>query len=240
MVRIDPANYIWWLVSRAAGIVALGLISVSVLIGLTMATKILRRPGLTRKLARLHEHVALVALAAIVVHGASLLGDRWLRAGVKGLIVPFTMGYRPLYTGLGMVAAYLAALLGLSFYVRRLIGTRLWRKLHRATVLVWVLGVVHTIGSGTDASTVWLRMMMLAFGAPIVFLLLVRILHRGQPAATRAPAPAAPATAHPELRRHVAAPGSPAAAVVAPPGHDRHDEHARRARRRPAIAEETT
>jgi sulfoxide reductase heme-binding subunit YedZ len=229
MVRIDPANYIWWLVSRAAGIVALGLISVSVLIGLTMATKILRRPGLGRKLARLHEHVALVALAAIVLHGASLLGDRWLRAGVKGLIVPFTMGYRPLYTGLGMVAAYLAALLGLSFYVRRRIGTRLWRKLHRATVLVWILGVVHTIGSGTDASTVWLRMMMLAFGAPIVFLMLVRILHRGPPAA--------PAAAHPQVRRHASA---PAAAAIALPAHDHRDEHARRLRRRPAVAEETT
>ena len=91
------------------------------------------------------------------------------------------MGYRPLYTGLGMVAAYLAALLGLSFYVRRRIGTRLWRKLHRATVLVWVLGVVHTIGAGTDASTVWLRLMMLALGAPIVFLALLRIVRRGKP-----------------------------------------------------------
>src|ERR1019366_917186 len=155
---LDPASgrpaWTGLIGATALGTRALGLISVSVLIGLTMATKILRRPGLTRKLARLHEHVALVALAAIVVHGASLLGDRWLPAGGKGLIVPFTMGYRPLYTGLGMVAAYLAALLGLSFYLRRLIGTRLWRKLHRATVLVWVLGVVHTIGSGTDASTV--------------------------------------------------------------------------------------
>lgn len=229
MVRIDPANYIWWLVSRAAGIVALGLISVSVLIGLTMATKILRRPGLGRKLARLHEHVALVALAAIVVHGASLLGDRWLRAGVKGLIVPFTMGYRPLYTGIGIVAAYLAVLLGLSFYVRRRIGTRLWRKLHRATALVWILGIAHTIGSGTDASTVWLRLMMLAFGAPIVFLLLMRLLHRGTPAA--------PAAAHPQVRRHV---GAPAAAAIALPAHDDRDEHTRRVGRRPAVAGEPT
>ena len=241
-MRIDPTNYIWWLVSRAAGIVALGLISLSVLIGLTMATKILQRPGLGRKLARLHEHVALVALGAIAVHGASLLGDKWLHAGIKGLIVPFTLGYRPLFTGLGMVGAYLAALLGLSFYLRRTIGARLWRKLHRATVLVWVLGVVHTIGAGTDASTVWLRMMMLVTGAPIVFLFLVRILHRGKPAAGRGAAVAAGA-AQPELRRQAAAPIPAAATVAESPGHHRQhgrDEHARRARPRPAIAEETT
>ena len=180
-MRVDPSLYIWWLVSRAAGIVALALISLSVLIGLTMATKILRRPGLPRKLARLHEHVALVALAAIAVHGLSLLGDKWLHPGVRGIIVPFSMSYRPLFTGLGIIAGYLAALLGLSFYVRRTIGTRLWRKLHRATVAVWILGVVHTVGSGTDASTVWLRLMMLVMGAPIVFLALLRVLHGGKP-----------------------------------------------------------
>jgi methionine sulfoxide reductase heme-binding subunit len=191
-MRVDPSQYVWWLVSRAAGIVALALISLSVLIGLTMATKILRRPGLPRKLARLHEHVALVALAAIAVHGFSLLGDRWLRAGLSGIIVPFSMSYRPLFTGLGIIAAYLAALLGLSFYVRRTIGTRLWRELHRATVAVWVLGVVHTLGSGTDATTVWLRMMMLVMGAPIVFLALLRVLQRGQPNARPRADPLAP------------------------------------------------
>jgi methionine sulfoxide reductase heme-binding subunit len=191
-MRVDPSHYIWWLVSRAAGIVALALISLSVLIGLTMATKILRRPGLPRKLARLHEHVALVALAAIAAHGLSLLGDTWLHVGLRGIIVPFSMSYRPLFTGLGIIAAYLAALLGLSFYVRRTIGTRLWRKLHRATVAVWVLGVVHTIGAGTDASTVWLRLTMLVMGAPIVFLALLRVLQRGKPSARPLAGPVPP------------------------------------------------
>ena len=215
-MRVDPAHYVWWLVSRSAGIVALGLISLSVLIGLTMATRIFQRPGLARKLVRLHEHVALVALAAIAVHGASLLGDRWLRIGIRGLIVPFTMAYRPLYTGLGMVAAYLAAFLGLSFYARRRIGARLWRKLHRATVLVWVMGVAHTLGAGTDASTIWLRMTMIAMGAPIVFLLLVRLLGQRGPGAERPRAPAPASPPHPDLGRHAPA----AVSIVASPAPD--------------------
>lgn len=208
-MKIDPTRYIWWLLSRSAGIVALALISFSVLLGLTMATKIMARPGLNRKLVRLHEHVALVALAAITIHGVTLLGDRWLKAGVRGLIVPFTMGYRPLYTGLGMVAAYLAALLGLSFYIRRRIGTKLWRKLHRATVIVWALGIAHTIGAGSDASTVWMRLLMLAMGAPIVFLFLVRILSSSKPAAVRAPAMAAAQAAAAAARTARPAPAGP-------------------------------
>ena len=66
--------------------------------------------------------------------------------------VPFAMGFRPLFTGLGVVGGYLAALLGLSFYARKRIGARLWRKAHRATVVVYVLGLVHALGAGTDAS----------------------------------------------------------------------------------------
>lgn len=240
MLKIDPTRYIWWLVSRSAGIVALGLVAVSVLIGLTMATKIVSRPGLGKKLVRLHEHVALVALCAMVVHGATLLGDNWLKAGVRGLVVPFTMGYRPLYTGLGMVGAYLAALLGLSFYLRRRIGAKLWRKLHRATVLVWALGVVHTLGGGSDAGTVWLRMFLIVTGAPIVFLFLVRILSTEKGSARPARAVPTADAPHPaDVRRHPAAP----VAVAAPVGVPSHrpqtqrDDHARRARPWPAAVE---
>lgn len=176
MTSHDPTPYLWWLASRASGIVALGLVTVAVLIGLTMSTKLLHRPGVGRTLMRLHEHVALVGLFAILVHGLALLGDPWLRPGLGGLTVPFTMSYRPLFTGLGILAGYLAALLGLSFYARRRIGVKLWRRFHRATVFVWLLGVLHTLGAGSDASTQALRAFVLVPAIPIVYLTVLRIL----------------------------------------------------------------
>src|SRR5829696_7798866 len=103
MTGPDPLQYIWWLGARASGIVALALVTASVGIGLMMAGGVLRRPGLKRKLLAVHEHTALAALVAIVVHGTMLLGDRWLHAGVRGVLVPFAMGYRPLFTGLGIL-----------------------------------------------------------------------------------------------------------------------------------------
>jgi sulfoxide reductase heme-binding subunit YedZ len=199
----DPSALIWWLVSRASGIVALGLVTGAVLIGLTMSSKVLRRSGLGRTLMRLHEQIALVALGAISLHGLALLGDHWLHPGLKGLTVPFAMGYRPLFTGLGIIAGYLAALLGLSFYVRRRIGVRLWRKLHRATLLVWVLGVIHTLGAGSDAATIWLRAFVLVPSIPIAYLFVLRVF-AGRRHATRRPA-GAPA----DGRRSVSAGADP-------------------------------
>jgi sulfoxide reductase heme-binding subunit YedZ len=192
----DPAEYGWWLASRASGVVALILVTVSVAIGLTMASKLVRTRGAGPVLARVHEHTALIGLVAIAVHGITLLGDAWLDPGVKGVLVPFTMDYQPLFTGLGIIAGYLAALLGLSFHARRRIGPKLWRRAHRATVLVWALGVAHTAGAGTDAGQAWLRDFMVLTGVPIVALFAVRTFRRP---ARRVPAPeqrrAAPAAA---------------------------------------------
>ncbi len=92
-----------------------------------------------RNAAGLHEHLSLAGLVAICVHGVTLLGDPWLHPGVSGIAVPFTMGYRTVFTGLGILGGYLAAALGLSFYIRRKIGPKLWRKLHRFTVVAYVL-----------------------------------------------------------------------------------------------------
>jgi sulfoxide reductase heme-binding subunit YedZ len=187
----DPLEYGWWLTSRAAAVVALLAVTASVLVGLLMATKILKRPKLNRTLMSVHEHTALAGLVAIAVHALTLLGDPWLRPSVGGLVVPFTMTYRPLYTGLGVIAGFLAALLGLSFYARKRIGAKLWRRMHHWTIGVYVLGVVHTLGSGTDASTAWMRVLLAVTGAPILFLTLVRLLPGDErPTSSRAAAAA--------------------------------------------------
>jgi sulfoxide reductase heme-binding subunit YedZ len=174
----DPLTHIWWIASRASGIVALLLVTISVGIGLTMSAKLMRKRGLGPKLAAIHEQTALAGLVAIGVHGVTLLGDPWLHASLSGISVPFVLGYRTFFTGLGIIGGWLAALLGLSFYVRRWIGPALWRKAHRATVVVYVLGLVHAIGAGTDASTSWLRWFMALTAIPIAGLFLRRVLGR--------------------------------------------------------------
>jgi sulfoxide reductase heme-binding subunit YedZ len=176
MSGTDPLEHAWWLASRASGIVAFALMTVSVIIGLLLASKLVRRPGLPRKLAAIHEHTALNGLVAIAVHGITLLGDSWLRPGIAGITVPFAMGYEPLFTGLGVIGGYLAAVVGLSFYARRRIGVRRWRRLHRLTIVAWVLGAVHAVGAGTDASAPWFRAILVAGAVPIVFLFTYRLL----------------------------------------------------------------
>jgi sulfoxide reductase heme-binding subunit YedZ len=169
------ATHGWWVASRSSGIVALVLVTISVGIGLTMAGKPVRSPGLNRTLLAIHQQTALAGLVAISVHGATLLADPWLHPGVAAVAVPFGMGINTFWTGLGTIAGYLAMLLGLSFYARKRIGAKLWRKAHRATVVVYALGLIHALGAGSDTSTLWFRAWALATGVPIVLLFVYRL-----------------------------------------------------------------
>lgn len=156
MTGRNPFDYPWWLAGRSAGIVAFVVLSASVVLGLVMATRL--APVNIRPALRVaHERLALIALAAVGAHGLLLLGDPWLRPGLSGLLVPFTMPYRPLWTGLGVCAAYLAAALSLSYYARRRIGARRWRKAHRLIPIAWALAAVHMLGAGSDAGTIWIE-----------------------------------------------------------------------------------
>lgn len=68
------------------------------------------RPRHKRAAARLHEHVALAARAAIAVHGLAPLGDHRLKPGWRGITIPFALNYKPGITGIGIIAGYLALL----------------------------------------------------------------------------------------------------------------------------------
>jgi hypothetical protein len=70
------------------------------------------------------------------------------------------------------------------------------------------MSVIHTLGTGTDAATPWLRGAMLATGAPILCLFVIRILPREGPA----PRPKAKPDAEPKAARAPAPSGRTAEA----------------------------
>jgi sulfoxide reductase heme-binding subunit YedZ len=167
--------HIYWIASRAAGIVALLLSSVSVSVGLLMGGRILR--GRQPDLRVTHEALSLATLAALAIHGLTLLGDGYLHPSLGDVAVPFLFGYKTLWTSAGIVAFWALLLLGVSYYARRWIGPQRWRRLHRFTALAWVLGIAHSLGEGTDAGQTWFLAMTAIVVLPAIALLLLRWLN---------------------------------------------------------------
>jgi sulfoxide reductase heme-binding subunit YedZ len=165
--------HLFWVMSRAAGIAALILSSLSVCVGLLMSGR-LRRLGPDLRVA--HEALSLATLGALLIHGVSLLGDSFLHPSLLDVSVPFASSYRTLWTSAGIVAFWALALLGLSYYARTRIGVQRWRRLHRFTALAWALGVAHSLGEGTDAGQTWFLAMTAIVVVPALALLAVRWL----------------------------------------------------------------
>jgi methionine sulfoxide reductase heme-binding subunit len=207
----------WWLASRSAGVVAYLLLSVSVVLGLAMALNLFS-PRASALVRAIHERIALVALGTLAAHGLLLLGDGFLRPGLGGIVVPFTMAYRPVWTGIGILAGYLTAGLSLTYYARRRLGARRWRAAHRLIPVAWAMAVVHVIGAGSDAGSLWLQVPLALTMAAVLTLLGHRVLGglpaRGARPSRRVPAPAA--VARPQPMPAAAADDVPTTAAPAP------------------------
>jgi methionine sulfoxide reductase heme-binding subunit len=161
--------HLFWITSRAAGIVALILSSAAVCLGLTMGARLVKGKGPDLRVT--HEALSLATLAALVVHGLTLLGDGFLHPSFGDVAVPFVSTYKTLWTSAGIVAFWALALLGLSYYARSWIGVQRWRMLHRFTALAWALGIAHSLGEGTDAGQTWfLAMTAIAVVPPLLLL----------------------------------------------------------------------
>jgi sulfoxide reductase heme-binding subunit YedZ len=173
---VNIANHLFWITSRAAGGAALILASASVGAGLMMSS---RRPAAPKRdLRAIHEALSLTTLAMVALHGLALLGDSYLRPGLVGIGIPFLGSYRPLWTGIGIVAGYGLAALAVSYYFRDRIGAARWRRLHRLTAVFWIAAVAHTIGAGSDAGEVWFLALSGALVVPAGLLLALRWLRR--------------------------------------------------------------
>ena len=159
----DPT---FWILARASGLTAYVLLTLSVLAGLVLKTRPFGRALSAVTATDTHRFLSMLALGAVALHGLALTLDRTVRIGLGALLIPGLAGYRPAATALGIVAAELAALIVVSFRLRKRIGFRNWRRLHWATYAVFGLATAHGLAAGTDTTRPWAT--ALYFGAVFV------------------------------------------------------------------------
>ena len=172
---LAAATPVAWLVARAAGLVAFGLLAVSITLGLALSTKLLgNRRG--KMLLGWHQTLMWTALAMVGLHMIAVGLDPVMRFGVAALLVPGLAPWRPLPVAGGIVTAWLMLALAISFHVRRRIGRRSWRALHYASFGAFAIGLYHALNVGTDL--VGARGLVFAgiLVAPVCWLVCARIL----------------------------------------------------------------
>lgn len=183
-----------WFLARGSGISALVLFSVVMVLGvLTRSGRAVL--GIPRfALRSVHSSAALLALAFLGLHIATLLFDPYAQVRLIDLVVPFAGAYRPLWVGLGTLALDLLLALAVTTAVRHRIGPRLWRAIHLGAYVAWPVAVLHGLGTGTDAGTPWMTAVtvacILAVGGALVWRLTPGYAPRSVPSGARVRVPA--------------------------------------------------
>ncbi len=149
-MKNDPT---FWILARASGLTAYALLSGSVLAGLTVKSRPLGPRVRAAAVTDLHRFVSMLSLGAVAVHGLTLTLDKTVPLPLAGLFVPGLSSYRPLATGVGVIAAELMLVIYVSFSLRRRIGVRNWRRLHYVTFAVFGGATVHGLAAGSDQWT---------------------------------------------------------------------------------------
>ena len=155
-----------WYAARAAGVVAYQLVSASVALGLALAGKERFDRWPRFAVEDVHRFAGVLAGTFIALHLFWLAVDSQAHLGIRGLVLPFSASYRPLWTGLGVVAAELLLALAVTNHYRKRISYSLWRRLHYLNFAIWIAATTHGLGAGTDSgSTAFLLMYAVTTGA---------------------------------------------------------------------------
>jgi Ferric reductase like transmembrane component len=144
-----------WFATRATGLTALVLLTVSVVLGILTSVRFASPAWPRFVTVSLHRNLSLLVITFTGLHVLTTVTDPYASISVISAVVPFSSPYRRIWLGLGAVAFDLLLAVLVTSLLRVRIGPRAWRLVHWAGYLCWPVALVHGLGTGTDGAARW-------------------------------------------------------------------------------------
>ena len=167
----------YWYLTRATGVVALLLLTVTAALGIANAKRFH-----TKRIPRfvvdgIHRNASMLACVFLGLHIVTTLFDSYSTVNVADVVVPFGTAYRPFWIGMGAVSLDLLIAVMVTSVLRRRVGRRIWRATHWLAYASWPVALAHSLGSGSDATAPW----MLALSAICIAVVGIAVWIRVRP-----------------------------------------------------------
>jgi methionine sulfoxide reductase heme-binding subunit len=199
-----------WYATRASGIVALVLLTVTMVLGVTTASRARSRnwPGFAQQ--ELHRRSSMLAMVFLAIHVLTSVLDSFVYIAWLAILVPFTSSYSRFWVGVGTVALDLMAAVFVSSLLRARLKPSTWRGLHWLSYGCWPIALAHTFGMGTDAGEHWVIGLgaLCAVSVGLALLWRLRAVNKQREALAMVQVPDVPLTR---------------LAITSPSGADRHE-----------------
>jgi methionine sulfoxide reductase heme-binding subunit len=167
------SNPVMWYATRTAAISAYVALSATAALGMCRSlvrVAHVRNPRTLWLLDVAHPYLALITAAFVALHLISLVLDPLIPFSPLNLLLPIAEPYRPLASGLGVLALYALLVVWLSSWLRRYIAYARWKTLHYTSFIAFVMVTAHGLLAGTDAGEGWMRAVYLAAAGVVLAL----------------------------------------------------------------------
>lgn len=145
------SSQIWWFVSRASGIVAFGMLTCSMVLGVVLSSDLFTHSRRPRWLTDFHRGLASLTLSFLALHVVSLLWDPYLDLSVADLVVPFSFPWKRGAVALGVLAAWVVVAVQMTSLARKSVPRRVWRWVHLSSYVAFAATALHGALAGSDA-----------------------------------------------------------------------------------------
>ena len=144
-----------WYATRASGITALVLLTLTMVLGLVTTTRARARnwPGFAQQ--ELHRRISMIAVVFLGIHVLTSVLDTYVDIPWAAIVVPFTSSYGRFWIGVGAISLDLMLAVFLTSLLRARMRPGAWRAVHWLAYLSWPIALAHTFGMGTDSRERW-------------------------------------------------------------------------------------
>ena len=170
----DPQ--VWWYLTRASAMVGWVLLTLTVVWGILLKTRILRGADNPEWLNVTHRYISGLAMAMIATHMVTLLLDEYIQFGWADVLVPFATSFEPLPVALGIFAFWLILLVQITALGSRWLPDAVWKGVHLSSYLAIVLIGLHSGLVGTDVGTPWYTVVSLILITTVTLAAIVRLV----------------------------------------------------------------
>jgi len=178
-----------WYVSRASGLIAFVFLWLTIFLGLAIRNPLLKRIIEPIYSFDFHAFTAVVAVFWALIHGTSLLFDKFIGFGAKDVAIPYfsqVTFVNTNYLALGIMAFYAMVIMTITSYLRSHMNFWVWRVLHFMNPVAFIFVVIHGYSIGTDMENDYVAntylysstLLVLLYLSSLIFMIISKIRNK--------------------------------------------------------------
>jgi predicted ferric reductase len=172
-------KHLSWYIARSAGLISWAVITASIVWGLALSTRLIRKKGAPAWLLDLHRYLGTLSIIFTLIHVVSLLFDTFAHLSIAELLIPFASpkrpGYLPNALAWGIVGFYFLLAIQFTSWAKKYLPRNLWHTVHLGSFPLFALGTIHGFKAGSEHSNRLVIWSAMVGGIIFFFLFLFRM-----------------------------------------------------------------